>query len=1295
MGDGRNEFIQYLPLATGSYRVRVTGEGGTQGEYFLSHNFSPVVTALAVTSPVAEGGTANLTGTISDPDGLDTHTVVINWGPGEGTSSLNLGAGVTSFSAPHTYVDDNPTGTPSDVYPISVTVTDNHGASGTGSTSVTVNNVAPTITSLSGASSISEGDTLTLNGTFFDPGTQDTFTLQVNWGEGPTQTYLLPAGATSFSISHQYVDDNPSGTPSDVYPISLTLSDDDTGSVSTGTTVRVNNVAPTITSLTPASSINENETFTLNGTFHDAGTQDTHTVVIAWGEGTTTLTTAGPNPAGTTLTYVGNGDWAFSAAHRYLDDNPSGTASDTYVVTVSVTDDDTGAASASTAVTVNNVAPTIASLNGATSINENDTFTLSGTFFDPGTQDTFTLAVNWGEGPVQTYLLAAGATSFSVSHQYLDDNPTGTASDVYPISVTLTDDDTGTASAGTTVRVNNVAPTITSLSSAASINEGDTLTLNGSFFDPGTQDSFTLQVNWGEGAVQTYLLAAGTTTFSVSHQYVDDNPSGTPSDIYPISLTLTDDDTGTATAGTSVTVNNVAPTITSLSGVSSINENGTLTLSGTVFDPGTQDSFTLQVNWGEGATQTYLLPAGATSFSVSHQYLDDNPSGTASDVYPISLTLTDDDTGTVTASTTVRVNNVAPTITSLSGAGSINEGDTLTLSGTFFDPGNQDTFTLAVNWGEGLVQTYLLAAGTTSFSISHQYLDDNPSGTAADVYPISLTLTDDDTGTVSANSSVTVNNVAPAITSLSGASSINEGGTLTLNGTLFDPGTQDTFTLQVNWGEGPVQSYLLPAGTTSFSISHQYLDDNPSRTASDVYPISLTLTDDDTGTASAGTSVTVNNVAPTITALTGASSIDEGGTFTLSGTFHDPGTQDTHTVLIDWAEGTTTLTTGGPNPTGTTLTYLGNGDWAFSATHRYLDDNPTGTASDTYPITVTVTDDDTGSNASATSVVVNNVAPTVDPITGPAPSPGVRGQTLSFSSTFSDAGILDTHTAVFDWGDGSSSPAVVMEAGGAGSVSSSHVYTAAGTYTVTLTVSDDDLGSRSVTKTIAIYSVALQDDTCIPGATALAVGGTTGNDTILLQPASGGGIEVFFNGVSIGVFTPSGRLLVYGQAGDDDLEVAATIGNPAWIYGGSGNDYLQGGAGPNVLEGGTGDDMLVGGTGRDLMIGGEGADRLVGTAGDDILIGGPTLFDDNDDALCGITAEWTSSRSYADRVANLRGLGSGPRLNGDFFLKSAGPGATVFEDGSADRLTGSSGTDWYFSGLGDVITDQHSGEQIG
>ena len=63
----------------------------------------------------------------------------------------------------------------------------------------------------------------------------------------------------------------------------------------------------------------------------------------------------------------------------------------------------------------------------------------------------------------------------------------------------------------------------------------------------------------------------------------------------------------------------------------------------------------------------------------------------------------------------------------------------------------------------------------------------------------------------------------------------------------------------------------------------------------------------------------------------------------------------------------------------------------------------------------------------------------------------------------------------------------------------------------------------------------------------------------------------------------------------------------------------------------------------------------MGNSGDDILIAGTTAFDHNQAALAAIMAEWTSARSYADRVANLSGTGSGPRDNGSVFLMASGP----------------------------------------
>jgi Ca2+-binding RTX toxin-like protein len=84
--------------------------------------------------------------------------------------------------------------------------------------------------------------------------------------------------------------------------------------------------------------------------------------------------------------------------------------------------------------------------------------------------------------------------------------------------------------------------------------------------------------------------------------------------------------------------------------------------------------------------------------------------------------------------------------------------------------------------------------------------------------------------------------------------------------------------------------------------------------------------------------------------------------------------------------------------------------------------------------------------------------------------------------------------------------------------------------------------------------------------------------------------------------------------------------------------------------------------------------------------------------LCAILAEWSTSRSYTPRVANIKGTGTGPRANGNYFLKAAGSDATVFDDGAADVLTGSSGRDWFFAnrsgGVLDVLTDRANNQLL-
>jgi Ca2+-binding RTX toxin-like protein len=279
----------------------------------------------------------------------------------------------------------------------------------------------------------------------------------------------------------------------------------------------------------------------------------------------------------------------------------------------------------------------------------------------------------------------------------------------------------------------------------------------------------------------------------------------------------------------------------------------------------------------------------------------------------------------------------------------------------------------------------------------------------------------------------------------------------------------------------------------------------------------------------------------------------------------------------------------------------------------------------------------------------------------------------------SDAGTADALSAVVNYGDGTGDHPLALNANG--TFAFDHAYAVSGVYTVTVTVADDDGGSTQVTRTLSVAAVdTTQADPDDPTRTMLAVGGTTGGDLIQITGTLLG-IAVTINGEAQGVFSPTGRLLVFGQGGDDTILVDAALNRTAELYGGAGNDRLTGGSGTNLLLGGAGDDTLGGGIGRDVIIGGAGADALSGSGGDDLLIGGTTAYDANPPALRAIVREWGSTAAYAQRVGS---ISSGLFYDGTVRLSAD----TVFADAATDTLTGALGDDWFFSGVGDLTPDR-------
>ena len=157
-------------------------------------------------------------------------------------------------------------------------------------------------------------------------------------------------------------------------------------------------------------------------------------------------------------------------------------------------------------------------------------------FHDPGA-DTWTGTVDYGDGSGIQPLALAGDRTFQLNHIYA-------SSGHYVVTVRVTDDDGGVGTHTLAVTVGNVAPTIAALTDVV-VDEGATFRQTVAFADPGA-DRWTARIDYGDGSPVRTLAPGTARSVSLNHAYAD--PGN-----YVVSITVLDDDGGTAHATLAVT----------------------------------------------------------------------------------------------------------------------------------------------------------------------------------------------------------------------------------------------------------------------------------------------------------------------------------------------------------------------------------------------------------------------------------------------------------------------------------------------------------------------------------------------------------------------------------------------------------------------------------------------------------------------------------------------------------------------------------------------------------------------
>jgi PKD repeat protein len=474
-----------------------------------------------------------------------------------------------------------------------------------------------------------------------------------------------------------------------------------------------------------------------------------------------------------------------------------------------------------------------------------------------------------------------------------------------------------------------------------------------------------------------------------------------------------------------------------------------------VQDPGVGDTHKGTTDWGDG---TFEIPQvdqepGFALFLLNHIYRDNKPDNAD---FTVNVTAQDDDypalvnglvTGRDTGSFQVPVRNVPPEVTAFPNVFSLNDPALDVLVATFEDPGVLDgPWTATIDWGDGTV-----TPGTVSnnrVTGSHNYTTAEADLVTQRFASVTVRDKDGGLGTGYMTNLVAVTTV-PGVHA-SEDRNITEGGAIIeLSGGFIAltpglAGVPKNIAYEYTWDFGDGTS-LGPVRVTQEMVTQDEAANlilDALRTEGPMTRTELLnrFFDPDFGDGGDGEDPRLQRA---LNLLLDRDFVKRG---------QEPGRRDQEPVEV-WTA-TDQLVEGLGVPGG----------------HTYADDG-------VFVVTFTVlgfsafTGESIAVGADQFTVTAANSAPTVGATSNVTVGEDAK---LTRAISFSDAGIEDTHSATFNWGDGTR-PSVGLVNEANGTATASHTYEGNGFYTVTVTVRDDDGGGCGEdTQTMLVANVPVE-----------------------------------------------------------------------------------------------------------------------------------------------------------------------------------------------------------------------------
>jgi len=316
----------------------------------------------------------------------------------------------------------------------------------------------------------------------------------------------------------------------------------------------------------------------------------------------------------------------------------------------------------------------------------------------------------------------------------------------------------------------------------------------------------------------------------------------------------------------------------------------------------------------------------------------------------------------------------------------------------------------------GTIVSYVWSFGDgtpngTGMITTHAYGDNG-------TYTVTLTITDTDGLTDTESQNVPVQNRPPVAFFTESATTVQTGIVISFNASgTYDP-------------DGTIVSYFWDFGdtrnSTGITTEHAYADNG-------TYTVTLTVTDDDGATASVTANKTILNRNPVALFTESAETVFTGTLIQFNASdSYDP---DGFIVAYEWNFGD------------------GNYGAGIFTEHSYAEDG-------VYNVTLTVTDND-GASSQVWALKTILDRPPLANFTESAEAV-FASETISFdaSDSYDPDGTIVSY--VWDFGDGTNATGVSVD----------HAYENNGTYTVTLTVTDNDGTSASISAVKNVFNRA-------------------------------------------------------------------------------------------------------------------------------------------------------------------------------------------------------------------------------